>query len=88
MIYQGPHSSQLKKMHFGQRYIRRFRNNCEIVEEPNSSSKNCVRVKFLSLITCFDEDMNQSESFVGIFCPCYDCQSNIDITFLNYSGNV
>ncbi len=30
---------------------RRFRNNCEIVEEPNSSSKNRVRVKFFSLIT-------------------------------------
>ncbi len=31
--------------------IRRFRNNCEIVEEPNSSAKNRVRVKFFSLIT-------------------------------------
>ncbi len=32
-------------------YIRRFRNKCEIVEEPNSSSKNGIRVKFFSLIT-------------------------------------
>ncbi len=30
---------------------RRFRNNCEIVEESNSSGKNCGRVKFFSLIT-------------------------------------
>ncbi len=27
-------------------HIRRFRNNCEIVEESNSSGKNRVRVKF------------------------------------------
>ena len=32
--------------------------------------------------------MNQSESFVDFFCPWYDCQSSIDIKFLNYSGNV
>ncbi len=30
---------------------RRFRNNCEIVAEPNSSGNNRVRVKFFSLIT-------------------------------------
>ncbi len=30
---------------------RRFRNNYEIVEEPNSSGENRVRVKFFSLIT-------------------------------------
>ncbi len=32
--------------------------------------------------------MNQSESFVDFFRPWYDCQSSIDIKFLNYSGNV
>ena len=32
-------------------HIRRFRNNCEIVEEPNSSGKNRIRVKFFSLLT-------------------------------------
>ncbi len=32
--------------------------------------------------------MNQSESFDDVFCPWYDYQSNIDIKFLNYSGNV
>ena len=55
-------------------FNRRFRNNCEIVEEPNSSGKNRVKVK--------------SESFVDTFCPWHDCQSSIDIKFLNYSGNV
>ncbi len=30
--------------------IRRFRNKCDIVEEPNSSSKHGIRVKFFSLI--------------------------------------
>ncbi len=37
---------------------------------------------------CFDKYMNQSESFVDGFRPWYDCQSNIDIKFLHYSGNV
>ena len=32
--------------------------------------------------------MNQSESFVDVFRRWYDCQSNIDSKFLNYSGNV
>ena len=32
--------------------------------------------------------MNQSKSFVDICRPWYDFQSNIDIKFLNYSGNV
>ena len=32
--------------------------------------------------------MNQSESFVDFFRPWYDCQSSIDIKFINYSGNV
>ena len=32
--------------------------------------------------------MNQSKSFVDVFRPWYDCQSNIEIKFLNYSGNV
>ena len=35
-----------------------------------------------------DKYMNQSESFVDGFRPWYDCQSNIDVKFLNYSGNV
>ncbi len=39
-------------------------------------------------ILCFDEDMNQSESFVGVFRSWYDCQSNTYSKFLNYSGNV
>ena len=30
---------------------RRIPNKCDIVEEPNSSGKNPVRVKFFSLIT-------------------------------------
>ncbi len=30
---------------------RRFRNKCDIVEEPNSSSKHGIIVKFFSLIT-------------------------------------
>ncbi len=32
------------------KYIRRFRNKCDIVEEPNCSSKHGVRVKVFSLI--------------------------------------
>ncbi len=32
--------------------------------------------------------MNQSESFVDVCHPWYNGQSNIDIKFLNYSGNV
>ena len=32
--------------------------------------------------------MNQSESFVDVFRPWHDGKSNIDIKFLNYSGNV
>ncbi len=58
------------------------------VIEPNSSSKHGRRVKFFSLILCLDEDMNQSESFVGLNRSWYDCQSSTDIKFLNYSGNV
>ena len=37
---------------------------------------------------CFDEDMNQSESSIDVFRPWYDCQGNINIKFINYSGNV
>ena len=32
--------------------------------------------------------MNQSESFIEVLPPWYDCQSNINIEFLNYSGNI
>ena len=32
--------------------------------------------------------MNQSKSIVDVFPPRYDYQINIDIKFLNYSGNV
>ena len=31
--------------------IRRFQNKCDIVEEPNSSTKHDTKVKFFSLIT-------------------------------------
>ncbi len=47
--------------------------------------------EFFSLLTVnlvFDEDMNQSENSIDFFHPCYDCQSNINTNFLNYSGNV
>ncbi len=58
-------------------HIRCFRNKCDIVEEPKSSSKHDIRVKFLSLIT-----RNLVNDF---FRPWYDCQSSIDIKFLNYT---
>ena len=32
--------------------------------------------------------MNQSESSTDVYRTWYDCKSNIDIKFLNYSGNV
>ncbi len=32
--------------------------------------------------------MNQSETFVDAFRPWYAFQSNMDIKFLNYYGNV
>ncbi len=35
---------------FSSKDIRRFRNKCDIVEEPNSSSKHGIVVKFSSLI--------------------------------------
>ncbi len=38
---------------YQRRDTRRFRNNCEIVEETNSSSKNCIRVKSESSIDFF-----------------------------------
>ena len=45
----------LKKRHFVPiiylYHIRRFRNKCDIVEEPNYSSKYGIRMKFFSLIT-------------------------------------
>ncbi len=37
--------------HFPHLFNRRFRNKCDIVEEPNSSSKQGIGVKFFSLIT-------------------------------------
>ncbi len=52
--FSGNHRTLLQKFKSFQHqcsHNRRFRNNCEIVEEPNSSSKNRIRVKFFSLLT-------------------------------------
>ncbi len=62
-------------MPVGLGHNKHFRNKCDIVEEPNSSPQ-------LRETYCFDEDMNQSESFVYVFRPWYDCQSNTEISQL------
>ncbi len=77
--------------------IRRFRNKCDIVEEPSSSRAPATNERFLNLMDhrtmthetlCFAKDMHQSESFDDVFHHWYDCQITTDIKFLNYSGNV
>ncbi len=67
---------------------RHFQNKCDIVVETNSSSKYGIGVKFFSLILCFDEDMNQSESCVAFYFLGIIAEVTQTFKFPNYSGNV
>ncbi len=59
-------------------HTRRFQNKCDSVKEPNFGPTHLL---------C-PLHFHTSESFVDVFRPWFDCQSNADNKFLYYSGNV
>ena len=58
---------------------RHFRNTCDIVEEPNSSSKHGIRVRNLGMKIWGIEN---AEKVV------FDAIGNTNVKFLIYSGDV